>query len=213
MVQKDAKYKQHHALQKEKILTETKRLCSKNGLQNVSIVDIAQACDMTRATLYRYFASKEEILWAIMYLHLTKFNRLIEKALQEASTTYERFANLKDVFIHQYESNEEFYLYNEIFQTQYLKASAQENFQWLNEYNEDHIKPGDLVHKLMENFHDGSVKSTLDPKLTSVSFVYTSNYIVHCAYDNLEALPMKYQIQSLDYIQHAMKVQLEYLLP
>lgn len=213
MVQKEAKYIHHHDLQNEKILQETKKLCLLHGIQQVNMIDIAKACGMTRATIYRYFASKEDILWAIMYLHLTKFNTEIKKNLQEAHTTYERFVRLSKVFIHQYESNEEFYLYNEIFQAQYLKASSNANFRWKHKYNTDKIKPGDLVHSLMENFHDGSMKTSLDPKLTCVSFVYSCNYMIHCAYDNQNALPIKYEIDSLDFIQHAMEVQLSYLRP
>lgn len=213
MESKKAKYMQHHEIQKHKILEITKELSLQHGIQTISMVDIAKSCNMTRATLYRYFSSKEEILWAIMYMQLTKFNKLIHTALAQASSTYDRFVRITDVFLHQYESNDEFYLYNEIFQNLYLKESAKEDFQWLNEYNKDEVKPGDLVHNLMENFHDGSVDASLDPKLTSVSFVYTCNYIIHCAYDNQKALPVKYKLQSLDYMQHAMEVQLSYLRP
>lgn len=211
MDQLDAKYKRHYESQKEKILHYAKLLFMEKGIQQTTIADIAIASSMTRATIYRYFTSKDELLKAILYTHMTCFYRLIDEALACATTTYERFVQISQVFINQYELNEEYSMHSQIFQDYYLRSSASSTFSWQNEYNERNIKPGDLVHSLLKDFHDGSVDEHLDPKLTAMSFIYNCNYIIRCAFDNCEALPLKYNVQASDYIQHAIKVQLAFI--
>lgn len=211
MVKKDIKYTRHHELQKLNIIEETRLLCLRHPVQDVTIVDIATACKMTRATLYRYFESKEDILWAIFYRYLTTLNTALNDAIEKATTTYERFVALSEVFIHQYDTSEEFYLYSELFQNYYLKASSLSSYQSDNAYNVDHIKPGDLVHRLLQDFHDGSVNPSLDAKRTCVTFIYNCNSIVHCGFQNEQALPIKYGMEASEFVRHSMDVQLAYL--
>lgn len=211
MVQQDIKYIRHHEQQKVKIIEEARLLCLQQAVEAVTIVDIAKACNMTRATLYRYFKSKEEILWAIFYRYLTTFNVTIQEAMAKATTTYERFVALSEVFMHQYDTSEEFHLYSELFQNYYLKASSLPSYQGESEYNVYQVKPGDLVHTLMENFHDGSVNPTLEPKLTSVTFIYNCNAIIHCGFQNERALPLKYGMQASEFVKQSIIVQLAYI--
>lgn len=211
MVKQDIKYTRHHELQKLRIIEKTKSLCLKQAIQDVTIVDIAEACKMTRATLYRYFKCKEDILWAIFYCYLTTLHITLHEAIAKATTTYERFVALSEVFIHQYDTSEEFCLYSELFQNYYLKASSVPTYHAENEFNKNHIKPGDFVHELMQNFHDGSVNPSLDAKKTCVTFIYNCNYIVHCGFQNEKALPVKYDMKASEFVSCSMEVQLSYL--
>lgn len=63
------KYQNHYQIQINNILDQTQNLCIEKGIDNVSIVDIARSCHITRTTVYNYFDSKEDILWAIFYRH------------------------------------------------------------------------------------------------------------------------------------------------
>lgn len=211
MKDQNIKYVRHYENQKDKILQDAKLLFMEKGIQKTTIADIALACNMTRATIYHYFPNKEEILRSIFYLHMTQFNRLMRDALKEATTTYERFIQASNIFMEQAKSNQEYFMYTQIFQEYYLRTSSSPDFSSENEYNEDHIKPGDLVYSLVENFHDGSVDPSLDPLLTTMSFIYNCNYIVRCAFDNQQAFPLKYNVHAFDYIHHSIKIQLEFL--
>lgn len=51
-----------------------------------------------------------------------------------------------------------------------------------------------MVALLSKNFHDGSVKSTLDPKLSTVSFVYAISSLIDFLYKSNEAIQTKYQL-------------------
>ena len=85
------KYQNHYQIQINNILDQTQNLCIEKGIDNVSIVDIARSCHITRTTVYNYFDSKEDILWAIFYRHQSSMYEKCVTAIKQASTTYEKF--------------------------------------------------------------------------------------------------------------------------
>ena len=58
-------YYGHRERQRDRILMTAEQLFTRDGIDNVSIADIADAVGMTRATIYRYFANRIEIAWAL----------------------------------------------------------------------------------------------------------------------------------------------------
>ena len=50
-------YYGHRERQRDRILMTAEQLFIRDGIDNVSIADIADAVGMTRATIYRYFAN------------------------------------------------------------------------------------------------------------------------------------------------------------
>jgi AcrR family transcriptional regulator len=52
---------------REKIVTAAAELMAKNGFLGTSVAEISAACGMTKAAVFHYFPSKEEILFAIMW--------------------------------------------------------------------------------------------------------------------------------------------------
>ncbi|MBP3371241.1 MAG: TetR/AcrR family transcriptional regulator, partial [Clostridia bacterium] len=54
--------KQQAALSREKLLDAARELIIENGYNNISIVDITRACNMSVGNFYHYFKSKEELI-------------------------------------------------------------------------------------------------------------------------------------------------------
>lgn len=57
--------KEQAARSKERLLAAAHELISKRGYDNVSILDITSACDMSVGNFYHYFKSKEELITAL----------------------------------------------------------------------------------------------------------------------------------------------------
>ena len=51
---------------RKKLVDVARQLFAKNGLENTTMNDIAQASGKGRRTLYTYFKSKEDIYWAVI---------------------------------------------------------------------------------------------------------------------------------------------------
>ncbi len=67
---------------REKILHETTRLFVERGYDGVSIREISEACNITKAALYYHFVDKERLLIEILETGLDTFHQLLEDALQ-----------------------------------------------------------------------------------------------------------------------------------
>ncbi|WP_291075486.1 TetR/AcrR family transcriptional regulator [Hyphomonas sp.] len=44
-------------------------LFAKNGFHSASILDLAKACNMSKSSLYHYFASKDQVLYELLHDH------------------------------------------------------------------------------------------------------------------------------------------------
>lgn len=210
---KEYKYTKHRNVQKEKILTVSEELCLTKDIEQISLVDIAKACGLTRATIYHYFSSKEDILWSIFYIHATKLREAQQQVFQQHMTTFERFTALAQLYLSMYKDNPNFFLYIQLFSKVYLKESVSLDNPWDNEYNTNHMKPGDFVKEIAANFHDGSVRSDLDPLKTTLTIIYGFMNAMQSAHVNEHAIPYKYGMDSCDILEENFTIYLYYLKP
>ncbi|MEG0549338.1 MAG: TetR/AcrR family transcriptional regulator [Coprobacillus sp.] len=202
------KYQNHYQTQMDLILDKTQELCIEKGIENVSIVNIAESCHITRATIYNYFHDKEDILWSIFFRHQSHMYERYMLVYNQSHTTYERLKSYAYTILELYNENVYYPVFMEIFGSIYMQASYKENYTSDNPYNKHGVKPGDIVALITKNFHDGSVKSELDPKLATVSFVYGVSSLIDFLFKSKEAVEKKYSLNFEDIA----KTQLEWLL-
>jgi AcrR family transcriptional regulator len=70
---------QKHKDQRMRLLSHAQRLIANQGFKETSMSQIAKACKVTKATLYHYFKSKENILLAVLGCHEEETETLKEK--------------------------------------------------------------------------------------------------------------------------------------
>ncbi len=74
-----------------KILDGTLRAISSIGARRLSMSDISDSSGVSRGTLYRYFASKEEVLAAVSEYICSNFEKGIVEAAERIDDPIERF--------------------------------------------------------------------------------------------------------------------------
>jgi AcrR family transcriptional regulator len=52
------------------IVEQAARLFAERGFHGTSIADLAEACGISKSLVYHYYASKEDILFDVMHLHI-----------------------------------------------------------------------------------------------------------------------------------------------
>lgn len=77
-------YAAHRENQRERILEVAQDLFIRKGIELVTLADIAKGARLTRATVYEYFANKQEIAWAIF----ESIARAWRQALEQNIGTY-----------------------------------------------------------------------------------------------------------------------------
>lgn len=62
------------ARSREKIIATGFDLFAVNGIDAISMMRIAQTCDITIRNLYRYYPSKEAVIMDVAYMYISRFN-------------------------------------------------------------------------------------------------------------------------------------------
>ena len=210
------RYTQHLNRQREVILRTARSLFIRDGITAVGMSNIAAGCGITRATLYRYYRSKEEILWAV-YDQCTQplFERLAPVYHSFSGTTFERFAfiqqSLEDAFHH----NPDFFLFNDVFNSLYQSVTSDETQRGrYRRYHGDGLGAKDTVRFLTAgDFADGSVRAGLDPVSTAVAFNYGCIAIYTKFTKVSGSLPNKYGVRPAQEAAFCVQALLDALRP
>ncbi len=68
---------------RNRILKMSRRLFTAKGYENTTIEDVAEAAEISKATLYNYFSSKEDLLQGIADAALEEIRQMVRDGLQE----------------------------------------------------------------------------------------------------------------------------------
>tara|TARA_Y100000294_G_scaffold171960_1_gene186068 strand:- start:386 stop:808 length:423 start_codon:yes stop_codon:yes gene_type:complete len=82
-----------------KILTASEGLFLERNYAEVTIDQIAQACQLTKGALYHHFASKEELYLHLIHEDLTAKRNLFSQAISLPGTCRERLERLTRTFL------------------------------------------------------------------------------------------------------------------
>lgn len=81
---------------RNRILKMSRRLFTAKGYENTSIEDIAAAAEVSKATLYNYFSSKEHLLQGIADAALEEIRQLIREDLQDEPDSLEKLRRVME---------------------------------------------------------------------------------------------------------------------
>jgi len=87
----DAKY--------QTILDSAAGLFAEVGYPNAKMLDIARVCGATKSMLYHYFATKDDLLFALLSEHLERMIDDIENALEAKEPARDRFTHFVELYV------------------------------------------------------------------------------------------------------------------
>jgi AcrR family transcriptional regulator len=89
--------------QRETILASTAALFAQRGYHGTSMNDVADACGLSKSTLYHYYRDKNELLANIADAHVSRLVQLCQSVVGNPSVTApERLATLISRFLDEY---------------------------------------------------------------------------------------------------------------
>ncbi|MFC9515296.1 TetR/AcrR family transcriptional regulator [Nocardiaceae bacterium NPDC056970] len=82
-----------------RLLDAARTLFATRGVAGTTVEDIADRADVSRATFFNYFPSKDDLLAALHTTHMDALGRVIDGLLERDLTTRERVVGLFDDFV------------------------------------------------------------------------------------------------------------------
>lgn len=165
-------YHGHRERQRDRILIIAEQLFIRDGVDNVSIVDIADAIGMTRATIYRYFANRVEIVWALQRRYTENLiDSMPSDATNERLLGVTRLRAMLQGFCDYYFQYPERALYFTQFDRTLTTQADNAQLQELKR-NDAQIINDPVSRMITIGVRDGSLRANLDPYKTSTT-IYT----------------------------------------
>jgi len=164
-------YTAHRENQRELILEVAEDLFIKHGIEQVTIGKLAKASRLTRATIYNYYANKEEIAQEI-FKTITKSwrDRNERETWNFQGTGYERLENFITSFFNYLFQNprearfvaEVNYLYARHWSVEMFVETMLENLRQDRKY---------ILECIHLGLEDGSLRRDMDPELMLAAFL------------------------------------------
>jgi AcrR family transcriptional regulator len=87
---------------REAIVDKAAALFAKRGFLGASMADLATACKTSKSLLYHYYASKEELLYAVMSSHIDQLIGELDDVMQIEAVPSEKLSVLVHAFMRDY---------------------------------------------------------------------------------------------------------------
>jgi len=163
-------YATHRENQRERILEVAENLFIQKGIERVTIGDIATASRLTRATIYKYFSNKEEMVREIF--------KIVTKGWQERhkqevwgfkGTGHQQLEKFITVYFgYLYQNPREASFVAEI---NYLYGKKWSVEKFTNTMLENLREDRDLIlESIQKGIKDGSLRADLEPELMLAAF-------------------------------------------
>jgi AcrR family transcriptional regulator len=88
--------------QRELILAQAAALFARRGYAGTSMNEVAQACGLSKATLYHYHADKDTLLASICEAHVSRLHRIVQDAVHDEPTPQGRLRALIRRLVEEY---------------------------------------------------------------------------------------------------------------
>ncbi|WP_143321841.1 TetR/AcrR family transcriptional regulator [Clostridium sp. HBUAS56010] len=194
------KYLKHNERLSDLILDRAEQLFISNGINKTSFSSIASVCGVTRSTLYKYYKSKEDLLWSIHHKKMQFLSqRLYRNFSKSRHSTYDRFYSYYRFIRETYQDDPEwFQFFNVFYDSWQYETSKRSSDYYKKTFHNGDFGSKDMVRFLCKNFHDGSVKKDLDPEMTAVAFTYAGFHIASGLMQTAQTLPVKYGLNTVE---------------
>src|ERR1017187_439483 len=158
-------YHVHRARQRRRILEAAEELFDQRGIDQVTMAEIIAASGLRASTIYQYFSSKDDIVWAILEEVIADLAERAKAATSGAKTALDKITALLDLMADDLTRNRAKVRFLAQFDAMYARHWPAERLLTL----EAQISPEgfqQFATLIREGIADGSLRADLDPELT-----------------------------------------------
>jgi AcrR family transcriptional regulator len=158
-------------VRESEIIQAAELIFRQKGYEDTSMDDIAREAQFTKRTLYQYFASKENLLFAVLQKGMSQFQNYLTGAIDRSLTGYEMIRQIMQASYHFYQEYPEFFmLMNQVSIARQRMTDDGENRQAYFTTNDAMFESMAMLIKAGQA--DGSIAAELDAAQTSMSMLF-----------------------------------------
>ena len=178
------------AARRQRIIDKGFEMFSNRGIDLVSVDEIAGACGITRATIYRYYPSKLDLVIEIGAVKwkecIARISERYPSGATDSLTAREHFALLIDCFIDLYREKRELLRFNQYFNL-YVKSAGATDEQMSSYMRAIGILRAAFGRMYCKALRDGTVRTDLSEESMFSAFMHImlaaiTRYAVGLAY-------------------------------
>jgi TetR/AcrR family transcriptional regulator len=171
---------------KQQILEAGEKLFIQKGLQNTTMDDIANVCELSKGTLYLYYKNKEELFFTIISRASDIFINLLKKNIGEAKNYDEKLGALGKSYLEFYKGHPHcFKLMNHFDEHNYgtIEGNNSKNTDFYDSYSINMLYKSQeiwqtVVDVIEEGMQNGFLRKDINPHEVAIIFWTTSNGII-----------------------------------
>jgi AcrR family transcriptional regulator len=149
------------------IIDAAERVFFSSGWQAATMDDVAEAAELSKATLYLYFKNKEELYAAILVRGSVLLHDMFEVAIQSHDTGIEQVRAIGRAYIAFHDQHRDYYDAMMYFETKELDTCDDcTNAQKCDEYRD--LVMGLVATGIRNGIEDGTLRGNLDPMKTAI---------------------------------------------
>lgn len=158
-------YHIHRERQRRRILEAAEKVFDERGIDRVTMTEIISASELRPSTIYQYFSSKDDIVWAVLEVVLADFSARAKIAIDREKTALARITALLELMADDLTRKQAKVRFLAQFDAMYARDWPAERLLTL----EAQINPEGFEHfsrLIREGITDGSLRADLNPELT-----------------------------------------------
>ena len=163
-------YTNHRENQRERILEVAEKLFIRDGIDSITLAQIAIAARLTRVTLYQYFPDKKEIAWAVFKKVIDELQAVMASEIaQTDGSGYDKIERVLFATIKSLETQTNSLRFIALFNFLYAREGSPMRMRGILERAALTGKNMSTADFIREGMADGSLRPDLDADLTAAS--------------------------------------------
>ena len=190
------------------ILAAAERLFAEKGTEKTTMDDIARESEYSKATLYVYFQSKEEIVNAILLSSMVLLQKKIQAAVEHYGNWFHAYDAVCEAIIRFYGENPAAY------ESTYIALTTDVDESSLDKGTRDILQVADATNAMLANFlrqgaAEGVVRIALPPDETVVLFWAALSGMVKMADNKSGTVGRSLKVSREDFLRHGARMLLD----
>ena len=198
------------------ILKAGEHLFSQNGIKNTTMEQIANACEISRGTLYLYFNNKEELFNAIVIKGIDILIAMMKEKINNCTTVNDKLAGIGRAYLGFYKEYRNYYKFLSFMDEQSnIECNANDAYIQTMEKSQDLWTL--IVDVIQQGIDEGQFRKDTNPYEVALVVWSASNGIIglfdHIIFAHKGELPKEMVNHSgVEHLMEFSKVNLETLL-